>query len=428
MVRSTAIDGPAVPTPVGGHDPDGDGDGRHGTPGDRREARPDPGSHGVPALGSDGGAVPGTEGAPASAPVVPGGGEAPTSALPVELAVDVRHADAVRRWVEGVLGWQPIDDGTAGLVPPAIALVGLDAIRQGRAGIADRGVPGVLVVADDADPVEVGVATTQLRPAAVVGWPGGRDDLASVVGRVLAAPRRTTVGTRSLRVGGAAGGVGTSVVTLALAGLEAWQGTACLAAVRRPPAEGAAVLTAALADPDLWARATPLPGVGGGRMVHLADRAVPPEPGDRRIGTLLIDAGVDPDVDVLVCRRDPAALDALAVTTAAAVVVVGDGPVTVRELAAVAGGRTGIALPWSVRVARADRHGRIPGALPGAWLRRLRPLVPPGHGSPARMPDGDRDDVAPVARVPVARVPVDRAEDRPEPPEPVRASRWRRSR
>ena len=315
--------------------------------------------------------------------------ESPVAALPVRLELPGREAEPVRRWVEEVLGWQPIDADTAGLVPPAVSLVGPvagpetnpesgEATPPGAPAIAgEREVrtPRVLVVADDADPVEV--ARAALAGAdAVIGWPSGRDELAETVAAVVAAPRRGTAGTRLLRVGGAAGGVGTSVVTLALAGLEGWRGRAVVAAVRRRPATGSAVLTAALADPDLWARASQLPGVAAARVVHLADGAVPPEPRDRRVDTLVVDGGVDRDVDVLVCRRDAAGLEALAATTAGAAVVVGDGPVPARELAAVAGGRTGIALPWSHRVARADRHGRLPAGLPGAWLRRLLPLVP----------------------------------------------------
>lgn len=312
----------------------------------------------------------------------------PTAALPVRLELDAREAEAVRRWVEGVLGWQPIDADTAALVPPAVSLVGLAALSDptspaavppavgSAAGDREDRAPRVLVVADDAEPVAVGRATAGGGADAVVGWPSGRDHLAETVAAVVAAPRRDPAAGRLLRVGGAAGGVGTTVVTLALAGLQAWRGQLVVAAVRRRPADGAAVLAAALADPDLWARATPLPGVGSARTVHLADAASPPEPRDRRVDTLVVDGGVDPDVDVLVCRRDAAALAALAATTAAAIVVVGDGPVPARELVAAAGGRRGVALPWSVRVARADRHGRLPAGLPGAWLRRLLPLVP----------------------------------------------------
>ncbi|MFP4634672.1 MAG: hypothetical protein ACLFRD_02320 [Nitriliruptoraceae bacterium] len=306
-------------------------------------------------------------------------GSSAPAALPVRLELDLSEAEPVRRWLEGVLGWQPIDTDTAALVPPAVSLVGPSALAEGSiAAEPDVGerTPCVLVVGDDADPVAVGRSTAVGRPDAVIGWPSGRDELSEVVADVLAVPPRSSGRSRLLRIGGAAGGVGTTVVSLAIAGLEGWRGRATVAAIRRLSLTGAAIETAALADADLWSRASALQGVTAARLVRLADGQVPPEPRDPRVETLVVDAGVDRDVDVLVCRRDAAGLEALAATTAAAVVVVGDGPVAARELAACAGGRRGVALPWSARVSRADRHGRVPGGLPGAWLRRLLPLVP----------------------------------------------------
>lgn len=316
---------------------------------------------------------------PTTRAVAPGDGDGAPAALPVRLELDPPQAEPVRRWVEGVLGWQPIDTDTAALVPPAVSLVGTTAlIEAARAPSGDVGerTPCVLVIADDAEPVVVARAAVGGRPDAVVGWPSGRDELSGIVADALAVPRRGVGRARLLRIGGAAGGVGTTVVTLAVAGLEGWRGRATVAAIRRPSREAASIETAALADADLWGRTSALPAVAGARLVHLADGQPPPEPRDPRVDTLVVDAGVDRDVDVLVCRRDAAALAALEDTTAAAVVVVGDGPVPVRELAARAGGRRGVTLPWSARVARADRHGRVPGGLPGAWLRRLLPLVP----------------------------------------------------
>ena len=177
--------------------------------------------------------------------------------------------------------------------------------------------------------------------------------------------------------------MGTTTVTLALAGLAAWRGTASLAAVRGTGLAPRLVPTAALAGIGVWASAEPLPGVPGARAVRLDDRDPVPEPTDPRIGMLLVDAGVDPEVDVLVCRPDAAALELLSVTTAAAVVLVGEGPATARELRRAAAGRPGIVLPWSARVARAGLAGRVPAGLPGAWLRRLTPLLPGEVSAPS---------------------------------------------
>jgi hypothetical protein len=302
-----------------------------------------------------------------------------TAALPVQLALAGSEAAAVRRWVEGTLGWQPVEGDTATVVPPALTLVDAegsaipDTSQVASAGVR---VPRVLLLDAATGPVTAAEIARRCAPAAVLGWPEDRGRLSSVAAAVLAEPRPDEGAGRTIRIGGAAGGVGTTTVVLALAGLEAWSGTPSLAAVRQPAPDRPAVLSAALADPDLWARSLPLPGVPDARAVHLTDHEHPPEPVDRRIGTTVLDAGVDPDVDVLVCRRDAAALDALAVTTAAAIVVVGTGPVGTRELVRAASGRRGVALPWSARVARAGLHGRVPGSLPGAWLRRLAPLVP----------------------------------------------------
>jgi hypothetical protein len=304
---------------------------------------------------------------------------ASTVALPVCLQLGGRHSDAVRRWIEGVLGWQPVDAATAGLVPPAVALRDLVPV----VAETTARVPCVLLVDDDAVPLEVARASLGLGADDVLGWPSGRDRLAEVVGGVLARPRELTGDVRVLRVGGSAGGVGTSTVTLALAGLSGWAGAPTIAAVRGAGSRLRAVPSAAFSGPDLWAQADELPGLGATRAVRLVDPDPVPDPTDLRIEVAIVDLGVARDVDILVCRPDAAALEALPATTAAAVVITGDGPVPEVELRRAAHGRRVVALPWSVRVARAGLAGRVPAGLPGAWLRRLRPLVPVPATPPA---------------------------------------------
>jgi hypothetical protein len=79
----------------------------------------------------------------------------------------------------------------------------------------------------------------------------------------------------------------------------------------------------------------------------------------------------------LVFRPGAAGLGALADTTAAVVIVVGDGPASPRAVAEAIGGRRRIDLPWSVRVGRAGLVGRVPASLPGSFVRALLPLAPP---------------------------------------------------
>ena len=246
----------------------------------------------------------------------------------------------------------------------------------------------ILLVDDDLPAAEAATAALHVRPDAVLSWPSGRDGLVAVAAQVLDRPRRPSGSTRVLRVGGSAGGVGTTTVALALGGLSAWDGVPTLVGVRSSAIGARSLPMAALAGPDVWSRGDLVPGVSHQRMVGLVDRTGVPDPGDPAVGAMIIDQGVDPDVEVLVCRPDEAALTILPRTTAAAVVLVGDGPAGLKDLRVAAAGRRMVHLPFSVRVARAGLAGRVPAGLPGAWLRRLSPVWPPlatPGGSDGRM-------------------------------------------
>lgn len=300
--------------------------------------------------------------------------------LPRPVAIDLPRpdADAVRAWVEGVLGWQSVDATTARLVPPTVRLVGPDAPPS------DDPIPRVLLLPPTVTATDAAASTIRARAAAALVWPDERDRLAQVVAGVVDRPSARSDDRRVLRVGGVSGGVGTTTVVLALAGLAGWNGTASLAALRgdAPVAGLPIVPAAAIADPDLWSRLPEPPGTQALRAVRIADPSPIATPTDAAIGLSVLDHGVDVDVDVVVCRPDAAALEGLVSTTAAVVVLVGSGPVTPRDLARVTGSRRGIHLPWSARVARAGRYRRVPAGLPGAWLRRLAPLV--AEASPRR--------------------------------------------
>lgn len=300
---------------------------------------------------------------------------APTVALPVALALSAALDDPVRRWVEGILGWQPVEDEPDGPVPPVVRLAdptGFAAPDGGRR--AD--VPTVLLVTDRDGAAASARAAARIVPAGIVAWPREREALADTVTSVLAVPRARRRATRLLRVGGAAGGVGATTVALALAGLAGWARRSTLVVVHghAPVRDAPRVPGAALASPDLWSRAAPLVGVEGTRVLAV-DGSAADAPAPRGPELVVLDAGTDADVDVLVCRADAAALAVVPTTSAGAVVIVGQGLVPPARLAIAAGGRRVVHLPTSARVARAHLEGLVPTALPGRWLRLLVPLV-----------------------------------------------------
>ncbi len=302
-------------------------------------------------------------------------GAAPTPthpALPVAVDVAGPTGAAVRAWCEGGLGWQVVDSDGSDPVPAVLRLCD----HHGPAGPlpgGDRPSPAsVLLVCEGVEAVAAAELARQLQPAAVLRWPGDRDRLPEVAGRLMAAARDATPAVPSLHVGGSAGGVGTTTVALALGGLRAWSGTPTLVGVRGSGLSPRAVPTAALGAADVWAAADPRPGIEGLRAVRLVDHAPLPEIADPGVGSIVVDDGVSADVDVLVCRLDRAGALALERTGAAVTVVVGEPLLPERTVRTILDGRPTVALPWSVRVARAGLRDRVPADLPGAFLADLR--------------------------------------------------------
>ena len=301
-------------------------------------------------------------------------------AVPVALALGERHVGTVRRWIEGTLGWQAVDDDLDGPVPPSVRIVDVEgALRLLDSGSPDR-LPTLLLLEDEDAVALAADVARRLQPAGVCRWPDGRDALPELVVRAVGERRSGVESGRVLRVGGVAGGVGTTTVVLALTGLAAWSGQRALAVVHgHAGVRGATpVPPDAIVSPDLWSRATPLPGVVGARVVHTGSGAPSRAPADRRIGLSVIDVGPDPEVDVVVCRPDRAAADQLPVTMAGAVVVVGKGLLSAERIAQLAGGRRIVHVPTSVRVARAVLRGHVPSGLPGSWVDALRPVLDVG--------------------------------------------------
>lgn len=290
-----------------------------------------------------------------------------TDATPVTLDVDPALGSEVRGWVES-LGWQIIDAETAALVPPVLLVTDPH-------GTSEPGpTPTVLLVRDSDDPAAAATRACHVRAASVLRWPEERASLAATVGPVADADART--GGRVLRISGAAGGVGTTTIALALGGLAAWRGRATLVVARGdvPVADARSVDPSVLRGPGAWRAGTPVPGVPGLRVVA-ATAPVQADPEVSDAALVLVDGGDASAADVLVLRRDGAGLRALAASAAGTAVVVDHGPGHPRDLVEAAAGRRVISVPYSARVARAGLARRVPAGIPGAWLRLLAPVA-----------------------------------------------------
>lgn len=290
--------------------------------------------------------------------------------LPVSIDLPSRLSGEVSAFVETEAGWQVV--GADGPPTPVLHI----------ASSVSGGAPTVVVV--DGEP-GAGLVRDLLLAGAVdvLAWPEDRHRLLDTPRRVVAAPAAPR-GPRLLRLGGAAGGTGTSTVALALGGLVAWSGRRALVvgdddlgvlcgvdAWQGPGAVELAVLDPGDAASEVDGLARPVAGVpglrclggGGGAVAHVAGWPADVVVADRRVA--------DAAVDLVVARPDAC----LRGVGAAPVVVVGDRPLDRAGVRRVLGRDPAWVLPWSARVARAGLSGRVPSALPGAWLRRLRPLA-----------------------------------------------------
>lgn len=297
-------------------------------------------------------------------------------ALPVLLDLRGADADRLRRAIEGELGWQPV--APDGAVPPRLRLADVRAVERWEVAPVGSGPPLLLIVAPGDPPERAAAVALRAGAAAVHPWPSPVAGLAAAVARLVRDSHASAGPPQECwRIGGAAGGVGTTTVALALGGLLAWEGAQVLVVAHGwvPGSVAAQVQAAALAAPGLERVARGVRGVPGLRVLRAAGdtAACRVHAGPREV--VVRDDGVAADVDVLVCRRDPAGLEAISETTAGAIVVCDEGVVPLAELRRRAGGRRMVVVPRSVRVARAAALGRVPASLPGSWLRALRPVL-----------------------------------------------------
>lgn len=281
-------------------------------------------------------------------------------ALPVVVATSPDLAGEVRAFVEGHCAWQVVH--AADGLPPALAL-------------AERVVAGIPTIVLVRTPDAEAVRSALLAGAVdVVEWPAQRDRLPHVATRLVdpRAGRAAPV----LRVTGAAGGVGTSTVALAVAGLAAWRGTPTVVVGQRDLLRLCGVDgPAAAAPPDIegFGVAAEVPGVPGLRVLH---GRLPLTGAGATGGVVVADEGVGGTTGILVGRPDRALVEALVDPARwRAVVVVGDGALPLRAVHRLGRGTRLVRLPWSARVARAGLRGRVPAGLPGTTLELLRPLL-----------------------------------------------------
>lgn len=288
-------------------------------------------------------------------------------ALPVLIEVSHTREGSLRRYVDGVLGWQPVDADTYGPFRARVRLTDDPATL-------DEIVPTVLLVDDQGISAAQAKRLAQHPRVAVCIWPSERDQLPQVVAQVLQAQGGES-GVRTLTVGGAAGGVGTTTLALSLGGVSAWHGHATLVVVNDVSSKVRLVPSAALTDSALWEQATPTAGIDGCRVIRVNDGPPLMRVRDPRISQSVYDMGVSHDVDVLVVRPDRQGLFALGHTTASVVIVVGSGVVQLTQLTKAAGSRRVMVVSHSVRVARAIAQERVPAGMPGTWLEPLISLV-----------------------------------------------------
>jgi hypothetical protein len=265
----------------------------------------------------------------------------------------------VATWVERDLGWQVVDP--AGPLAPVLAL-------------ADRACAALpwIAITDGAPGAEQIRSHLTSGAVDVVGWPQDRLRIPLLAAQIDQGRAGTASGTTRITVAGVAGGVGTSTVALAIGGLLAWSGAVVLVS------GNADVVTLARsgqpADPrhhGPHGSTAPL-AVEGVPRLSVVDRGADVTASAWSGDVVVVDAGtaVTADTTLVVSRPDRGLRRAGA--SHRPVVVVGDQPLSGRDARRLLGASLLAHLPSSVRVARAALTGRVPAALPGAWLRDLR--------------------------------------------------------
>ncbi|HUG83969.1 MAG TPA: hypothetical protein VMM13_05365 [Euzebya sp.] len=268
------------------------------------------------------------------------------NALPIALDLaDPDLAADVAAHVESVLGWQVVRPG------PHLP------VRLRLADHVDPAVPTIVILRHD----DATVVRGALRAGAldVVTWPTDAGRLADLrVDDSQDRPAEVLVA-----ISAAACGVGASTVVLALGALAAWSGRGTVVVTDDRARRLAGVVAQGVqpvAGVDRLSVAADVHAAGVGGRPHV----------------MLVDVGVGRRGHVLVARPDRALAQSLADRPATtAVVTVGEGGLRVGELRSVLQGRLHVAVPWSFRVGRAGVRGRVPVALPGAWVAQLRPIL-----------------------------------------------------
>ena len=299
----------------------------------------------------------------------------------VEVPADVRAE--VSAFAEVQAGWQVV--GADGALRPALA-------------VADRVLPGVPTVVVLTEAPTAPLVREHLLAGAldVLHWPVDRERLLGAPDRVgrVAPPGR---GPRIVRVGGVVGASGTSTVALGVAGVFAWGGLRTLvvgeedllrlcghAGWSGPGALELAGLDAESAAAELPALRRAVPAVDGLTVLGGPGRSVTSTVG-WDVDLVVADVRVpQPQAlercELVVARPDLTLRDLPRGVGLDRLVVAGHGVLDEAGVRGLLGAAPALYLAGSARVARAGLLGRVPHALPGRAVRRLRRLL--GAGVP----------------------------------------------
>lgn len=295
--------------------------------------------------------------------------------LPVAVELAGELGREVSRYVEVEAGWQVVETG--GPLAPVLTV--------GSAPAA----PGACVVVVEGTPTPEQVRAHLLGGALdVLGWP---DDRARLLDAPLRVRDEPVIQDHPalLRVVGTAGGVGTSTVALAMAGLAAWAGRRvaivgdddllALCGLDDWTGPGASELLALdpqAASAEFPTVARPVPGLSHLLALKGAGSLIPPAtpwPVDAIISDLrTAPAAGWPDGGGLIVVARPDGSLRRAQGSRSPVIVVGRGPLDRSGVRHCLGRKPEAWLPFSARVARAGLAGRVPSSLPGSWLAALR--------------------------------------------------------
>lgn len=259
----------------------------------------------------------------------------------VPVAITLNSPDLcaeVTRYVEGVLGWQVIEDSPH--FPAALIL-------------AHEPVPGRETIVIGQDDLDVAEALRQGATDALV-WPQDAHRLAGLVVK----PKGIRA-SRRLVISQAGSHVGASTLALGIGAIYAWSGIR-VALAAQPNCLASAGMHhpgRVLACPNLW----------------LLDPADGPPDG---FSMVIVEAPLSEKTHVIVGRPDRELIRAWRMSPQARrVLSLGDGELLPDEVTQIVGKSRHRHIAWSQRIARAGLRGALPQGFPGRFLKDLATIL-----------------------------------------------------